>query len=1063
MVRFLIERPIAVSMVFLALALLGLVTTTSLPVSLMPDIDIPVITVRVNAPEMPARQLENSVVKPLRATLKEVARVEEMKSEAHDGSAWVELRFRHGTPVNLASVEVNEKVDKAMNYLPRNISRPEVVRASASDLPVFYLLITKTNEGNTTNNGQNITSELTEVAAPMASATPVAERRLLGAVAAPMASAPLSHQCSHLFLELSNFAGQVIRKRLEQLPEVALVDMSGLAYPEIRITPKPELLASDALSLPLIERALNENNAELGNLLIRDGQYQYNVRFNTRLRNLDDVRNTPLNLNGRILTLAEVATVEQLPETPIGNVRFNGQPAISLAVIKQANARMATLEKELQTLIGHFRNDYPDVEFHITRDQTQLLKYSISNLGQSLIVGGLLAFLAMFVFLRERRAPWLIGISIPVSLIISLLIFYLTGLSINIISLSGLVLGIGMMVDNSIIVIDNITQYRQRGDSLADSCVNGSNEVIRPLISSVLTTCAVFVPLIFMQGMAGALFFDQAMAVAIGLAVSLVVAITLLPMLYRLIYSSNKTGSAVTHAALGQGSDAWYFHFYEKGLKGVLRHQAAVWAMVILSLGASVLLWNSMPFSRFPAISHSETVLDIDWNEPVTLHENNRRVSLLMAGLQPAPVYVVEETGRQQYLLSVSEASGTAETRVHVKMGSPDELSLVTDQLAEKIAMNYPAAEFAFSDADNLLNLAFGKEEPPLVARFAHPRPGDAGYMPQMEKLQQTMESSFPGKVTSRMVSRNLVMLQTHPERMMLYKVNPAQLSAEIRSAFNNNTVFTITGSDMLVPVKVGHSYRSVYDVVQNLTVRNSEGEQIPLSGLVTVSHATDLKTITADRDNEYFGVDLELPARQVAGAMSKIRQLPMVNERSEGLTLSFGGSAIASQKLLREMLIIIAISLLLLYFILAAQFESFLLPLIVLIEVPLDLFGVLLLLKLFGAGINLMSAIGIIVMTGIVINDSILKIDTVNRMVLSGTPVLRAIVVAGRRRLKPILMTSITTMLAISPFLFQGGMGAELQKPLSLAIIGGIGFGTLVSLYFIPLMYYALVRVKKI
>lgn len=1026
MVRFLIERPIAVGMVFLALALLGLVTTTSLPVSLMPDIDIPVITVRVNAPEMPARQLENSVVKSLRATLKEVARVEEMKSEAHDGSAWVELRFRHGTPVNLASVEVNEKVDKAMNYLPRSIPRPEVVRASASDLPVFYLLVTA--NGNIADNTQNISDEK-----------------------------------SRRFLELSNFAGQVIRKRLEQLPEVALIDMSGMAYPEIRITPKPELMASGALSLQLIERALHENNAELGNLLIRDGQYQYNVRFNTRLRNLHDVQNTPVNLGGRIVTLADVAAIEQLPETPTGNVRLNGQPAISLAVIKQANARMATLEKELQTMIGHFRNDYPGVEFHITRDQTQLLKYSISNLGQSLIIGGLLAFLAMFVFLRERRAPWLIGISIPVSLIISLLVFYLAGLTINIISLSGLVLGIGMMVDNSIIVIDNITQYRQRGDSLSDSCVNGTNEVIRPLISSVLTTCAVFVPLIFMEGMAGALFFDQAMAVAIGLAVSLAVAITLLPMLYRLIYQGSKTGAAISHAALGSGSDAWYFHFYEKGLKWVLRHQVAVWVMVLVALGASVLFWNTMPFSRFPEISHAETVLDIDWNEPVTLNENNRRVAGLLETLHPSPVYAVEEAGRQQYLLSVSEAAGASETRVHIRMGSPEELKQAMKGLSQQIRQRYPAAGFSFSDADNLLNLAFGKEEPPLVARFSAQRPGDDHYMHQIETLQQVMETTFPGQVNSRLISRNLVMLQTHPERLMLYKVNPSQLSSEISSAFNNNTVFTITGSDMLIPVRIGHSYQSVYDVVQNLTVRNSEGEQIPLTGLVTVSNSTDLKTITADRDNEYFGVELDMPSRQVSQASQKIRNLEMVKDRDNGLSVGFGGSSVAARKLLREMLIIIAISLLLLYFILAAQFESFLLPLIVLIEVPLDLFGVLLLLKLFGAGINLMSAIGIIVMAGIVINDSILKIDTVNRMVLSGSPVLRAIMVAGRRRLKPILMTSITTMLAISPFLFQGGMGAELQKPLSLAIIGGIGFGTLVSLYFIPLMYYALIKVKKI
>ena len=456
MVKFLIHRPVAVTMAFLAFLLIGIATTTNLPVSLMPDIDIPVVSIRISSSELPARQLENTVVKTVRNLLKEVNHVEELKSETRDGSAWIELRFRHGTPIDLASVEVNEKVDKAMNFLPREMKRPEVIRASASDIPVFYLMINQKQLSSPSSNsplrgvgGSDNSQNPAEISNLRSSTSPLRGDR--GGLGAGGAS-----------LSLSNFSSQVIRKRLEQLPEVALVDMSGLQHPEIKITPNKTFLQNGSFSVAQLEEALQNNNIDLGNLLIRDGQYQYNIRFNTRLRDVSDIENVPVNLNGKVVKLKELAEINLQSQKPQGNVNFNSNPAISLAVIKQSDAKMADLEKELDFLISRFREDYPDLEFSVTRDQSKLLKYSISNLGQSLIIGGLLAFLTMFVFLRERKAPWLIGISIPVSLIISLLLFYLTGLSINIISLSGLILGVGMMIDNSIIVIDNITQHRER-------------------------------------------------------------------------------------------------------------------------------------------------------------------------------------------------------------------------------------------------------------------------------------------------------------------------------------------------------------------------------------------------------------------------------------------------------------------------------------------------------------------------------------------------------------------------------------------------------------------------
>lgn len=1008
MVKFLIHRPIAVTMAFLALLLIGIATTTSLPVSLMPDIDIPVVSIRVSSSEMPARQLENTVVKTLRSLLKEVNHVEEMRSETRDGMAWIELRFRHGTPIDLASVEVNEKVDKAMNSFPEEIRRPEVIRASASDIPVFYLMVNRKKTLASGNTGE--------------------------------------------FLQLSNFASQVIRKRLEQLPEVALVDMSGLQYPEIKILPDNAYLQSGAFSVATLEQALQENNIDLGNLLIRDGQYQYNIRFNTRLRDVSDIAKVPVNLNGKVVRLNEIAEISMQPQRLQGDIKFNAQDAVSMAVIKQSDAKMANLKKELDFLVGRFREDYPDLEFSVTRDQSKLLQYSINNLGQSLLFGGLLAFLAMFLFLREKRAPWLIGVSIPVSLIIALLFFYLAGLSINIISLSGLVLGVGMMIDNSIIVIDNITQHRQRHSLLDRACYEGTNEIIRPLISSVLTTCAVFIPLIFMKGMSGALFFDQAVAVTIGLTVSLIVSITLLPTLYRVFYK--KHADADTKATYPK-----YYDWYEKGLKFVLRHQVLTVILVAGMIGTGIILYKVLSISRFPEVSQDETVLKIDWNEPVTLQENNDRVNKLLSALSESPDYIIEEAGKQQYLLNTGEEAGTSENRLYLKTASPAKLKKMQLELTHHLENNYPESDFGFSETDNLFNLAFGKTEAPLIVKFTHFNPGEEGYIDGLAELQKKAEAAFPGKVQSKLITRNLILLETDPEKLMYYQVDNDDLYREIKSAFNVNTVFTINDNNMYVPVSIGNNYASVYDIVQNITILNANDEKIPLSGLVKVNPGSGLKAIVAGKDGEYFPVLLNIKDKEFNEATTEFKNMVSNDGRFD---VSFGGEIIADKGMIKELIVIIGVSLLLLYFILAAQFESFVLPLIVLIEVPIDLFGAFLFLMFFGEGINIMSAIGIIVMTGIIINDSILKIDTINKLTDSGFSLLRAVFEAGKRRLKPIIMTSLTTLLAMLPFLFQKGMGAELQKPLALAIIGGMTIGTLVSLYVIPLLYYLLKRKKS-
>ena len=534
MIRFLIQRPIAVLMAFTACFIVGIVTYFTLPVSLLPDIAIPEISVKVTAENTSARELENTVVKPLRQQLIQVAKLEDMRSETRDGAGLIRLSFDYGTNTDLAFIEVNEKIDAAMNYLPKDTDRPQVVKASATDIPVFYLNLTLKNDSAYGDTDEKA------------------------------------------FLDLCEFAENVIRRRIEQLPEVAMVDVTGLLDRELQVVPDPDKLAVLGFSIEDLENALTQNNVEPGSMTVRDGYYEYNIKFSTLLRTEDDVRDILLSKEGRIVRLGDFCDIRVVPAAENGLVLSNGKRAVTLAVIKQADETMEDMKEAVAETMDYFRRMYPDIDFDISRNQTELLDYTIHNLQDNLLQGFLFICIVAMLFLGDLKSPFIIGLSMLVSLVMGFVFFYLFHLSMNIISLSGLIMALGMMIDNSIIVTENISQYRERGYSLRRACVAGTNEVMTPMISSSLTTIAVFVPLIFMSGIGGALFYDQAFSVTVGQVTSYFTGILLLPVLYYLVYRTGirRKKSWLSRIRINNPLKAHTLdRFYDAGVDWVFAHK----------------------------------------------------------------------------------------------------------------------------------------------------------------------------------------------------------------------------------------------------------------------------------------------------------------------------------------------------------------------------------------------------------------------------------------------------------------------------------------------------------
>jgi len=1000
------HRPIAVTMCLIALVVMGTLALRYIPVSLMPDIDIPQITVQANLPGYSAQEVERKVVASLRGQLMQVASLKDIRSESRLDAGSIVMTFEPGSNINLLFIEVNEKIDRAMNQMPKEMERPKVMKASAMDIPAFYLDMYLKDE------------QTTDLA----------------------------------FAQLGRFARSVVSKRIEQLPQTAMVDLSGTVGTEIIIVPDYDKLQSLGLTVTSIENAIQQNNITLEALSVVDGLYRYNIHFDSQLLTREDVANIYINHDGRLLQLRDLCQIEERIAPANGLVRHGSHRAISMAIIKQNDAQMEDLQLSMDKLVVDMRQEYPDIAFELTRDQTRLLTYTIANLKGNLYVGALLACLILFLFMRQWKLSLLIVMSIPLSLILTLLCFYLMGISLNVISLSGLILGVGMIVDNSIIVIDNIMQrWRGRG-ALREAVVKGTGEVFAPMLSSVLTTCSVFIPLIFLSGTAGALFYDQAMGLTTSLFASLAVASLVIPVYFFALFKKRPDRIPEENNKL---EEFLLLAPYERTMRWVLRHARICILFFIFTIPvAGWMLWH-IEKERMPAVRQDEVLMTIDWNTGITAEENDRRVQVLLAAQDSNVVTSTSMIGTQEFLLAHTKDITASEAVVYAKAKTERQLGNFKRQTVAYLTENYPTANVEFGEPGNIYNLIFSTEEADLEIHLQD-QDGKRPSITSTRAFIDTLQAHFPTITIMPLVTETNIQYVADLEQMAVYQVSYNQLHSRLKELVSRNRIFDINDGAQSVPVIVGVNGQDARHLLSG-TVSNSEGTEIPIGYLVRESRGEDYKRLQSGNSGEFYSINLSAADREVERVMEFVEKY--THQPKSELSASFAGSYFSSRKMISELVLVLAVAIALLYFILAAQFESFIQPLIILLEMVVDVFFVVLGLWLLGETLNIMSMIGLVVMSGIVINDSILKVDTINRLHRGGMGLLRSIIVAGHSRLRPIVMTSLTTILAIVPFLSREDLGSAIQYPLSLTLIIGMTVGTLVSLFFVPLIYYLIYR----
>ncbi len=1011
MVRYLIHRPIAVLISFFALIIVGLYLVRKIPVSLLPNIDVPQIVIRVDYPNMPARVIEYNILKPIRENLLSLNNVMSIESKAANHTGLIYLKFEYGSKMDLAFIQTNEKLDRITNLLPKDVQRPQIIRTNTSDIPII--------------NIQVIPKDGVD------------------------------------YFQVSTLVEKNLRKRIEQIDGVSLIDINGLRDIVVSIIPSKSKLVALGISENNLISAINSANLDIGGLNIKDGNYSFFVKLSNRLESINSITNLPiLNKNGKIVILNEVAEVNMAPKEIMGYHLYNGKEGLVITVQKQTNSRMNELVPKIKNIVKQFQIDYPQVDFYTSQDQTYLLDAGINNLQQDLIYGGLLTVIILFLFLGNLASPILMSISIPVSLIITFIIFYLFDISFNIISLSGLALGIGMLIDNSIIVIDNITRKRAQGFDMIESSVNGTNEVIVPVISQVLTTVAVYLPLVLMSGMAGSLIYDQSIALTISLFVSLLVAFVLAPLLYKLLLKSSPE-------KLNEDTIfyKWIANGYHRMISHILKYRLLYFVFTIILMPIGFFLLPMLPISSMPKIEKNESLIEIDWNSSLDAQENMRRTKELINYIKLQVVESEAEIGIKQFLLQ-QDNNAIQKSEIYYKCKNEVQKNLVDSKVLKWGKERYKLSKIQIFDAANAFNQIFSNYSPYFEVRLRKFENDEANLSIDpglINILNNLPNKNF--KLGDGLMQDNSVELHIDYNKMRLYNIDENQLNSNLQQLFGLYIISTIKQLGDSKPIVLQTGLNSVKTKLES-TISNRLGIQYPLNDFISFRYTQEAKYYTADKSGVYQSLILD-KTYYINDLQERVSKLAALN----GYQASFGGKVFDNQKDISQLYLIFLLVLGLLYIILAIQYESLIQPFIVMLTIPLGLTGSIVVLWFTGGSIDVMSAIGFIVILGLIVDDPILKVEILNRLYNKykneGIPhndaLLEKIIhEAGDFCLKPLLMVSLTTSIALVPVLFIGGIGNDLQKPLSYVIIGGLTIGTFFTTWFIPLAFWYYQKIIK-
>ena len=1070
------------AMLFLAVVLLGVISFVRLPIDLLPDVHYPRLVVYTSYPEVGPAEMERLVTERIEAEGAAVPGVERVTSLSRDGVSLVTLRFAWGTDMDFAMLNVRERMDAAREDLPEDMERPRILRVDPDSEPILGLSVA---------GGPDL-------------------------------------------WETKEFAESVVRRRLEQLDGVAQASVTGGLEREIQVEVDPTLMESYGLDFADVSEALDHaNQSGAGGTILR-GRYRYPLRtlgeFTTvsemadvvvaRQRQdeeADEGASASASSGFRVVRLGDVATVTDGFAERESVARYNGSEAVGVLLFKESGANTVAVAERVDGALAQLAAEFPEITVDVAFSQAGFISESIDNVVQALVLGGALAFLVLFFFLRQPRYPFAVALAIPISVVGTFALMDVAGVSLNIMSLGGLALGVGMLVDNSIIVLENVFRHREEGKEGVEAAGSGGEEVMGAITAATLTTIAVFGPIVYVEGVAGELFRDLSLAVAFSLLASLLVALTLLPSvaarfrlegeeveareapalfreprprgwpgtlawgavhLLRLPLWLVRVGAALGGALLlfwwsglrslcgrlfgpllrgfDRGFEA-FAHRYHRALDWSLDHRGRVLGMAVGALALAVGVGLVLERDLLPRVDQGAFEVALKLEEGTTLERTDEVAGEIEEALleEEGVEAVFTQVGRRVEAFGEGEeATGLHTARLQVRVVPGHRTGQVVDRLRH-LEEKVPDGTVAFrtGQATALGQLLGGSDGDVAVRVRGEDLEGANAVARELEERLRGSERVGNFRLASERGQPEL-QVRILREEAAEFGVEPRQIAETVESAMRGTRATEFVAFDRKVPVTVRLPDALRHDAS---TLEGLQVDGIPLRELVEVIEAEGPAEIRREDQGRVVTLHADVLSGGLARAIDEVEEGVAGVPVPGGFRVEVGGENEEMQRSFRNLGFAFALALILVYMILAAQFESFVHPFTILGAVPLALVGAILALWLAGEGLNTLSLIGMVILVGIVVNDSIVKVDFIKQARERGLRAREAILEAGRVRLRPILMTTVTTVLGLTPMALGIGRGADLRAPLAVAVIGGLLLATFLTLIVVPVLYSVL------
>lgn len=1002
-----INRPILTSVIFLVIIVLGVVSFSRLSIDLMPEITYPTISVVSDYGNVGPQEMEELITRPLEETLAAVQGVEEITSTSSEGRSVVRCSFAWGTDLDVASNDIRDRLDRALGRLPEDMERPMIRKFDISATPIMNM---------------GVSSDMNP-------------------------------------LELRQLVENQVKYRIERVPGVAAVNVWGGLYREIHVDLRADQLKALGLSTNAIINALRSENRTIPAGLFKKGNLEIQIRTQGEYLDLEEIRNTVITTRqGTPIRISDVANVEDSWQEVRSLNRLNGKPSLRMAINKQSGSNTVEVAEAVNKEIERINLDLPQLKITPNFDSSVFIKQSINSVANSTLFGGLLAIVILLLFLRNLSSTSIIATAIPISIVATFGLMYFNGFTLNSITFGGLALGIGMLVDNAIVVLENIYRYRENGLKAIEAARKGAGEVTGAIVASTLTTVVVFFPVIFIRGMSGIMYQQMAYVVVFSLLCSLLVALTLVPMLssrflrYHPVQHGKKIGRIEKIYTVSQE----LFEKLERSYSGLLRKALDRRKLVVYSaLGLflfSVLLVRFIGVELMPQTDEGEVSVNLE-------AEIGSRLEVVDRIALQVEEIVRREVPEMTTMMARVGDGNNAEVRI--TLVPKDQRKRSSEEVANalrKATAEIPGVIIRTRQSQNFMTRRMGQGGSNAVSLEV--RGYDLATAQDLARQLDGIVQKVPG-ITDTEISRK----EGSPEQVLrIDRQKAADLGLTIsmigdalQTAVGGTyaSYYREGGKEYRILVRLSEEDRSSLSDLLDLTILNSRGLPVMLRNVV-VTEAQEGPSSIERKDQEriiyisahYTGRDM---GSIISDIRSQIRRLPMPKD----FAVLFGGDYEEQQEAFRELTVAMILAILLVFLVMAGQFESWRDPLIVLFSIPMAVIGVTLTMVLTGTIFSLQAFIGCIMLAGIVVNNAILLVDHTNQLRRQeGMELMEAISMAGSHRLRPILMTTLTTVLGLLPLSFGLGEGGETQAPMARVVIGGLTSSTLVTLVLVPVVY---------